>query len=65
MQWESWRRLEEYKRKVWEARIADRRKRMVQVKNSTMDTPSETFDVLNGSGLKEPWQRDWVQGVGP
>jgi hypothetical protein len=61
--WAGWRRLEEYRRKVWAARVADRRKRMVQVRNSAMDTAGETEAVRNGSGLKEPWQRDWTGGL--
>jgi hypothetical protein len=61
--WANWRRREEYKKKVWAARIADRRKRMVQVRNSAMASDAETEAVRNGSGLKEPWQRDWTEGV--
>mmetsp|Transcript_19034 Transcript_19034/g.24831 ORF Transcript_19034/g.24831 Transcript_19034/m.24831 type:complete len:678 (+) Transcript_19034:98-2131(+) len=59
--WAYYKRLEEYKKKVWQARIADRRKRMVQVGNSTGEDDTETADIRTGS--KEPWQRDWLEGT--
>ena len=61
--WDSWRRLEAYKRKVWQARIADRRKRMIQVGEVLADTAEETDEVRFGAGMKEPWMRDWVEGA--
>jgi hypothetical protein len=59
--WAYYRRLEEYKRKVWQARIADRRKRMVQVGNSSAADDAETQAIR--SSYKEPWQRDWLDGT--
>jgi len=60
--WAYYRRLEEYKRKVWLARIADRRRRMIQVGNASADTDRETAKI-RGEDLKEPWQRNWLEGT--
>lgn len=60
--WQYYRRLEEYRRRVWAARIADRRKRMIQVGELAADTDAETR-LIRGAELKEPWQRDWLDGV--
>mmetsp|Transcript_16035 Transcript_16035/g.37215 ORF Transcript_16035/g.37215 Transcript_16035/m.37215 type:complete len:679 (-) Transcript_16035:24-2060(-) len=60
--WTYYYRLEDYKRKIWQARIADRRKRMIQVGNSLGNTDEETEAVIQ-TKYKEPWQRDWAQGT--
>jgi hypothetical protein len=59
--WAYCRRLEAYRLKVWQARTSDRRRRMVQVKNSDAATAAET-DFIRNEGTNEPWRRDWLQG---
>ena len=46
-EWERLRRLEEERRRIWEARIGDRRTRMVQIGEAKSDTKDETEHIRN------------------